>query len=107
MDFGDLVPLDCVLCRLLEELFALAFSALSTWKMIRDFMAFEGNSWSLIRSEDLPEGLSDKDESGHSSEETLSISGSSKVVKSEDSWVARFCLSIVDVEGLEKYRCQY
>ena len=107
VDFGDLVPLDCVLRRLSEELFTLTFSALSTWKMIRDFMASEGNSWSLVRFEDLPEGLSNRDESGHLSEETPSISSSSKVVGSKDSWVTRSYLSIVDVEGLEKYRRQY
>jgi hypothetical protein len=44
VDFGDLVPTDCVLRRLSEEFFALAFLTLSTWKMVKDFMAFEGNS---------------------------------------------------------------
>uniref|UniRef100_A0A2N9J2K4 Uncharacterized protein n=1 Tax=Fagus sylvatica TaxID=28930 RepID=A0A2N9J2K4_FAGSY len=107
VDFGDLVPLDCVLRRLSKELFALAFPALSTWKTVKDYMASKGNSWSLVHSEDLPEGLSDKDEGDHSSEETPSISGSSKVVGSEDSWVARSYFSIVDVEGLEKYRHWY
>ncbi len=48
--FGDLIPVDCVLHRLSEELFALAFLALSTWKTIRGFMASEGNSWPLVRS---------------------------------------------------------
>jgi hypothetical protein len=107
VDFGDLVPLDCVLRRLSKELFALAFPALSTWKTVKDYMASKGNSWSLVHSEDLPEGLSDKDEGDHSSEETPSISGSSKVVGSEDSWVARSYFSFVDVEGLEKYRHWY
>jgi hypothetical protein len=107
VDFGDMIPSDCVLHRLLEELFALAFPALSTWKTIRDFIASEGNSWSLVHFEDLPEGLSNRDESDHSSKETPSISSSSKVVGSEDSWVARSYFSIVDVEGLEKYRRRY
>uniref|UniRef100_A0A2N9HB13 Uncharacterized protein n=1 Tax=Fagus sylvatica TaxID=28930 RepID=A0A2N9HB13_FAGSY len=52
-------------------------------------MASEGNSWPLVRSEDLPEGLSDRGKGDHSSEETLSVSGSSRVVGSEDSLVAR------------------
>ena len=107
VDFGDLIPSACVLHRLLEELFALAFPVLSTWTTIRDFIASEGNSWSLVHFEDLPEGLSNRDKSDHSSKETLSISGSSKVVGSEDSWVARSYFSIVDVEGLEKYRRRY
>jgi hypothetical protein len=83
--FGDLIPSDCVLHRLSEELFALAFLVLSTWKMIRGFMVFEGNSWPLVCSEDLPEGLSDRGEGDHSSEETPSVSGSSRVVGFEDS----------------------
>ena len=87
--FGDLIPSDCALHHLSKEFFALAFPALSTWKTIRDFMASEGNSWPLVRSEDLPEGLSDRGKGDHSSEETLSVSGSSRVVGFEDSWVAR------------------
>jgi hypothetical protein len=43
--FGDLVSADCVLRHLSEELFALAFSAISTWKLLRDRMASEGSSW--------------------------------------------------------------
>jgi hypothetical protein len=107
VDFGDLIPSDYVLHRLSEELFALAFPALSTWKTIRDFMASEGNSWSLVRSEYLFKGLSDKDEGDHSSEETPLISGSSKVVGSEDSWVAQSYFSIVDIKGLKKIRHWY
>jgi hypothetical protein len=61
----------------------------------------------LVHSEDLPEGLSDRDKGDRLSEETPSISGSSKVIGSEDSWVARSYFSIVDVEGLEKYRHRY
>jgi hypothetical protein len=107
VDFGDLVPSGCVLRCLSKELFDLVFPALDTWKTVKDLMASEGNSWSLVRSEDLPEGLSDRDESGCSSEETPSVSGLSKVLVSEDSWIARSYFSIVDVEGLEKYRRRY
>ncbi len=46
--FGDLVPADCVLRRLSEELFALANLALSTWRVLRDLMAFEGSSWPSV-----------------------------------------------------------
>uniref|UniRef100_A0A2N9FPT7 Uncharacterized protein n=1 Tax=Fagus sylvatica TaxID=28930 RepID=A0A2N9FPT7_FAGSY len=68
-------------------------------------MVSEGGSWSSVRSEDLPEGLSDRDEVGRSSEETPSASGSSRVVGPDDSWIARSYRSlVVDVEGLEKYR---
>uniref|UniRef100_A0A2N9G8P9 Uncharacterized protein n=1 Tax=Fagus sylvatica TaxID=28930 RepID=A0A2N9G8P9_FAGSY len=90
VDFGDLVPSDCVLRRLLEELFSLIFPALSTWRM------------------DLPEGLSDKGEDSRPSGETPSVSGSSRVVGPEDSWIARSYLSIVvDEEGLKKYRSRF
>ena len=68
-------------------------------------MVSEGGSWPLVCSEDLPEGLFDRDEVGQSSEETLSASGSSRVVGPDDSWIARSYHSlVVDVEGLEKYR---
>uniref|UniRef100_A0A2N9H9P7 Uncharacterized protein n=1 Tax=Fagus sylvatica TaxID=28930 RepID=A0A2N9H9P7_FAGSY len=108
IDFGDLVPLDCVLRRVSEELFNLTFPALSTWRVLRDTMATAGGSWSSIRSKDLPEGLSEKDEGSRSPEETPSVSGSSKVVGPEDSWITRSYLSkVVDVKGLDKYRRRY
>ncbi len=88
VDFGDLVPSDCVLRRLSEELFALAFPALSTWRAVRDSMVSEGNSGSSIHFEDLSEGHSNRGEDSRSSEETPSVSGSSRVVGSEDSWIA-------------------
>ena len=44
IDFGDLVPLDCVLCRVSEELFSLSFPALNIWRALRDRMATEGGS---------------------------------------------------------------
>jgi hypothetical protein len=88
VDFGDLVPSDCVLRHLSEELFALAFPTLSTWRVVRDSMVSKGNSGSSVHSADLPEGLSDRGESSRSSEETPSVSGSLKVVGSEDSWIA-------------------
>uniref|UniRef100_A0A2N9HB48 Uncharacterized protein n=1 Tax=Fagus sylvatica TaxID=28930 RepID=A0A2N9HB48_FAGSY len=78
IDFGDLVPYDCVLRRVSEELFNLSFPALTTWRALRDRMADEGSGWSPVRSEDLPEGLSDRDEGTRSLEETPSISGSSE-----------------------------
>jgi hypothetical protein len=42
--FEDLVPANCVLRRLSKELFALAYPVLSTWRVLRDLMAFEGSS---------------------------------------------------------------
>ena len=107
VDFGYLVPSGCVLRRLSEELFDLVFPTLHTWKTVKDLIASEGNSWSLVHSEDLPEGLSNRDESGRSLEETPSVSSSSKVDVSEDSWITQSYFSIVDVEGLEKYRRRY
>uniref|UniRef100_A0A2N9F9M4 Uncharacterized protein n=1 Tax=Fagus sylvatica TaxID=28930 RepID=A0A2N9F9M4_FAGSY len=62
-------------------------------------MVSEGGSWTPVRSEDLPEGLSDRDEGTRSLEETPSISGSSEGVGPEASWTARSYLSkVVDNE---------
>uniref|UniRef100_A0A2N9F9M7 Tf2-1-like SH3-like domain-containing protein n=1 Tax=Fagus sylvatica TaxID=28930 RepID=A0A2N9F9M7_FAGSY len=73
-----LIPTNYVLHRLSEELFALAFPGLSTWKTIRGFMVFDGNSWPSIHSEELPKGLSDREEEENSSEETPLVSSSSR-----------------------------
>ena len=71
-------------------------------------MASERGSWSSVRSEDLPEGLSDRDEGSRFLEETPSVSGSSKAVGPEDSWTARSYLSkVVDSDGLDRYRRKY
>jgi hypothetical protein len=108
IDFGDLVPPDCVLRRVSEELFNLSFPTLNVWRALRDRMAAQGGSWSSVRSEDLPEGLSERDEGSRSPEETPSVSGSSRVMGPGDSWIARSYLSkVVDVEGLDKYRRRY
>ncbi len=108
LDFGDLVSSACVLRRLSEELFDLVSPALDTWKVVRGLMAFQGGSWSLVRSEDLPKGLSDGDEGSRSPEETSSVSGSSRAVGPGDSWIARSYLSkVVDIEGLDRYRRRY
>ena len=55
--FGDLIQVDCVLRRLSEKLFALAFSAINTWRSLRGRMASERSSWPQVRSDELPEGL--------------------------------------------------
>uniref|UniRef100_A0A2N9H8T4 Uncharacterized protein n=2 Tax=Fagus sylvatica TaxID=28930 RepID=A0A2N9H8T4_FAGSY len=108
IDFGDLVPHDCVLRRVSEELFNLSFPALATWRALRDRMADEGSGWSPVRSEDLPEGLSDRDEDTRSLEETPSISGSSEGTGPEAKWTARFYLSkVVDADGVDGYRRKY
>uniref|UniRef100_A0A2N9I5P2 Uncharacterized protein n=1 Tax=Fagus sylvatica TaxID=28930 RepID=A0A2N9I5P2_FAGSY len=71
-------------------------------------MVSEGGSWTPVRSEDLPEGLSDRDEGTRSLEETPSISGSSEGVGPEASWTARSYLSkVVDNDGLDGYRRKY
>uniref|UniRef100_A0A2N9H4K1 Uncharacterized protein n=1 Tax=Fagus sylvatica TaxID=28930 RepID=A0A2N9H4K1_FAGSY len=108
IDFGDLIPFDCVLRRVSEELFNLSFPALSTWREVRALMESEGGSWTSVRSEDLPEGLSDRDEGTRSLEETPSISGSSEGAGPEAKWTARFYLSkVVDADGLDSYRRKY
>uniref|UniRef100_A0A2N9HBC9 Uncharacterized protein n=1 Tax=Fagus sylvatica TaxID=28930 RepID=A0A2N9HBC9_FAGSY len=105
LDLGGLVPSACVLRRLLEEFFALVSSELGTRESVRGLMASPEGSWSLVRSEDLPKGLSDGDDGSRSSEETPSVSGSSRV---GDSWTARSYLSkVIDTEGLDKYRLKY
>ena len=97
-----------MLCRLSEEFFDLVSPTLDTWKVIRGLMASEESSWHEVRSEELPEGLSDRGEDSRSQEEAPSVSGSSRVVGSDDSWIVRSYLSkVVDVEGLEKYRHPY
>uniref|UniRef100_A0A2N9G4Z8 Uncharacterized protein n=1 Tax=Fagus sylvatica TaxID=28930 RepID=A0A2N9G4Z8_FAGSY len=71
-------------------------------------MVSEESSWHEVRSEELPEGLSDRDEDSRSQRETPSVSDSSRVVGPDDSWVARSYLSkVVDVKGLDKYRRRY
>ena len=105
--FGDLVLANCVLRRLSKELFALANSALSTWRVLRDLMAFKGSSWPSVQSEKLPNGLSDREDVGNSSDETLLVLGSSRVYGFEKPWVARSYFSIVDVEGLKRIRSRY
>ena len=108
IDLGDLVSPGCVLRHLSEELFDLVFPALSTWRVVRDLMVSERGSWSLVHSEDLLEGLSDRGEDSRPSDEALSVLSSSRVVGPEESWVARSYLSkVVDVEGLDKYRRRY
>ena len=108
LDFGELVPSDCVLRRLSEEFFGLVSPALDTWKVVRGLMVSEESSWHEVWSEELPEGLFDRNEDSHSQGEAPSVSGSSRVVGPDDSWTARYYLSkIVDVEGLDKYRRKY
>jgi hypothetical protein len=104
LDFGDFVSSDSVLRRLSEEFFDFAFPALDTLRVLRGLMVNERGSWSSVHSEDLPEGLSDRGDT-RSSEETPSVSGSSRAVGPDDSWVARSYLSkVVDVDGLDRYR---
>ena len=108
LDLGDLVPPDSVLRRLSEELFDFVFPAIDTWRVVRGLMATERGSWSSVHSEDLPEGLSDRGEDSRSTEEAPSVSGSSRAVGPDDSWIVRSYLSkVVDVEELEKLRSRY
>ena len=71
-------------------------------------MASEGSSWHEVRSEELPKGLSDREDEGNSTDETLSVSGSSKGGGPEKLWIARSYLSIIeDEDRLKKYRDRY
>ena len=105
--FGDLVPADCVLHRLSEEFFALASLAISTWNLLKDCMASEGSSWYQVQSEEFPSGLFDRENGGNSTDETPSVSSSSKGDGFEKLWITRSYLSIVDEEGLKKIRDRY
>ena len=108
LNLGDFVPPDSVLRRLSEELFELASPALDTWRVVKGLMVAERDSWPSVHSEDLPEGLSDREGDTRSTEETPSVSGSSKAVGPNDSWIARSYLSkVVDADGLERYKCRY
>ena len=78
--FGDLISTNCVLRRASEELFSLVFLALSTWRVVKGSMASEGNSWSSVHSEDLPKGLSDREQGETSSNRNPSVLGLSKGV---------------------------
>jgi hypothetical protein len=64
-------------------------------------MAFDGNNWSLVQSEDLPKGLSDREDRDLSSDETLSISGP------ERSRVAWSYFTRMNVKELERIRDRY
>ena len=102
--FGDLIPADCVLRRLLEDLFAFASPEISTWSLLRCRMAFEG-SCHEVRLEELPSGLSNREGGGNSEDETPFVSGSSRSDGPEKLWIARSYLSKVeDEDGLKKYR---
>ena len=59
LDLGGLVPSDCVLRSLSEEFFGLVSSELGIQESVRGLMVSQGGSWSSVRSEDLPKGLSD------------------------------------------------
>uniref|UniRef100_A0A2N9HFE5 Uncharacterized protein n=1 Tax=Fagus sylvatica TaxID=28930 RepID=A0A2N9HFE5_FAGSY len=108
LDFGELVPSDCVLRRLSEEFFGLVSPALDTGKVVRGLMVSGESSWHEVRSEELPEGLSDRDEDSRSQGEAPSVSGSSRAVGPGDSWTARSYLSkVVDSDGLDSYRRKY
>jgi hypothetical protein len=104
---GDLVLADCVLRRLSEDLFTLASSEISTWKLLKDRMASEGSSWHHVWSEELPSELSNREDGGNSIDETPSVSGSSRGDRSKKHWIAQSYLSILDEEGLKKYRDRY
>ncbi len=108
LDLGGLVPSACVLRCLSEEFFDLVSPELDTQKSVRGLMASQEGSWSLVRSEDLPKGLSDGDDDNRSSKETPSVSSSSKAAGPGDSWTARSYLSkVVDTDGLDRYRLKY
>jgi hypothetical protein len=70
-------------------------------------MVSEGGSWSSVRSEDLPEGLSDRGRIVVPRRKPRRL-WFVKGVGPDDSWIARSYLSkVVDVEGLDKYRRRY
>ncbi len=49
---------DSVLHRLAAELYSIVYLAISTWGVIRDILVANEAKWSLLLSDELPEGLS-------------------------------------------------
>ncbi len=55
---GDYLPPTSVLHCLSTELYPISYSVLSTWGVLRCFMAAGGSDWPTVLSEELPKGLS-------------------------------------------------
>uniref|UniRef100_A0A2N9G2C9 Uncharacterized protein n=1 Tax=Fagus sylvatica TaxID=28930 RepID=A0A2N9G2C9_FAGSY len=71
-------------------------------------MASEGSSWHEVWSEDLPKGLSDREDEGRSMDKAPSVSGSSKGGEFGKPWIAQSYFSKVkDEDGLKRYRDRY
>ena len=94
------VSSDSVLHRLAAELYSIVYPALSTWEAVRGRMAANEAKWSLLLSEELPEGLSSESAERAvrevSSEETPSTSGSRPLPRINRSCKAMSYFSKID-----------
>jgi hypothetical protein len=105
------VSSDSVLHRLAAELYSIVYPAISTWEVIRSRMAANEAEWSLLLSDELPEGLSDELAGGEarevSSKATPSTSGSRPMSRVNRSWKAMSYFSKVDQEDINRMRGRY
>uniref|UniRef100_A0A2N9H9N2 Uncharacterized protein n=1 Tax=Fagus sylvatica TaxID=28930 RepID=A0A2N9H9N2_FAGSY len=102
---------DSVLHRLSTELYFVVFPAISTWEVIRNWMAANETEWSLPLSDELSEGLSDELPTGEvrevSSEVTPSTSGSRPLPRVNRSWKALSYFSKINQDDIDRIRGRY
>ena len=102
---------DSVLHRLAVELYSIVYPALSSWEGIRNRMAANEAEWSLLLSEELPEGLSDESlgrvTRDDSSEATPSTSGARQSGWVDRSWKAMSYFSRVTQDDIDRMRRRY
>ena len=105
------VSTDSVLHRLAVELYSIVYPAISTWEVIRGLMAANETEWSLLLSDELPEGLSDelpeREAKKVLSEAMPSTSGSRPVSRVNGSWKAKLYFSKIDQEDINRMRTRY
>jgi hypothetical protein len=105
------VSSDSVLHRLSTELYFVVFPAISTWEVIRNWMAANETEWSLPLSDELSEGLSDELPTGEvrevSSEVTPSTSGSRPLPRVNRSWKALSYFSKINQDDIDRIRGRY
>uniref|UniRef100_A0A2N9GFW8 Uncharacterized protein n=1 Tax=Fagus sylvatica TaxID=28930 RepID=A0A2N9GFW8_FAGSY len=107
---GDYLPPTSVLHRLSAELYSLSFSALSTWGVLRRFMAAGGSDWPAVLSEELLEGFSSlgKEGEGTSSEATTSARVVSRLPAVPKRWaVYSYFSKFSDAKSLGRIRSRY
>ena len=97
------VSSDSVLHRLSAELYFVVFPAISTWEVIRNWMAANETEWSLPLSDELPAGEMRE----VLSETTPSTSGSRPLPRVNRSWKALSYFSKISQEDIDRIRGRY